>query len=54
MAEEIHKTTVVEAVRAEWRARCVGAMARHTAETMRQIMQHSVTIDPEDDEGAAR
>jgi hypothetical protein len=56
MAEEIRRTNVVSiaAIRATWRRRCIEAFARHTAETKRLIRQHSITIDPtEDDEGAA-
>jgi hypothetical protein len=53
MTEEIHKTTVVDlaairaakAARAAWRQRCIEAMGRHTAETVRQIALHAVTID---------
>src|ERR1035437_3190513 len=49
------KTTAADLAAAKdaWRRRCIAAMGRFTGETKRLILKHSITIDLEDDEGAA-
>jgi hypothetical protein len=57
MTEEIRRTNVVgiaalRAANTAWRTRCTEAMRRHTAETLRLIRQHSITINLDPDKGS--